>query len=153
MIKTKTAGLKDLDKVLEIENECFTVDAYPSKEWEYLLTEPGFTTLLAVYDGKAGGAITFHIKANEDITLLHLISIGIMKKYRRKGLGRYLMDEFIKVAQEKPPYILMAETRVSNTPMQKLLEEKGFRAVKKLPLYYSDEDGLLYLRAAEIKNS
>jgi len=54
--------------------------------------------LVAVKDGKVVGFLSFNIRKDKKAILYY---IGVDAFYRRRGVGRKLMEELIKVAKEK----------------------------------------------------
>lgn len=78
----------------------------------------------------------------------HIVSIAVLKEYRRKGIGLKLMVESMSAMKDvynaKEVYL---EVRVSNEPAINLYRKLGFQIIKRLPGYYSDgEDAYLMAR-------
>ena len=53
----RTAGLKDLDNLVNIENQAFTIDRFSRRSFRYLLTRANAITLIYDLDGDAVGYI------------------------------------------------------------------------------------------------
>ncbi|HTN69998.1 MAG TPA: ribosomal protein S18-alanine N-acetyltransferase [Methylomirabilota bacterium] len=71
-------------------------------------------------------------------------NIAVQNEYRRRGLGRLLLDQVIARAQRRLSARVTLEVRVSNIPARKLYESMGFVAAGVRKGYYSDngEDAL-----------
>lgn len=88
---------------------------------------------LAVYNGKVAGMsdATRQIGRNKGNVV---IGLGVTKRFRRKGLGEYLLKSAIKKAKKKfnPKniYLTVAEP---NKPARELYEKVGFRKVARFP--------------------
>ncbi len=74
-----------------------------------------------------------------------LTDIAVLKTHRGQGIGRTLMNEILKAANEQELQFVTLEVRESNIPAITLYESFGFEQVGKRPRYYSDptEDALL----------
>ncbi len=78
----------------------------------------------------------------------HIVSIAVLEGYRRRGIGRRLMENALRSLKEvydcKEVYL---EVRVSNMPAIRLYEKLGFKKVRIIPMYYLDgEDAYLMAR-------
>jgi len=84
----------------------------------------------------------------------HLISIAVLPKYQRQGVGEALLQEVMKVLLEsyeaKEIYL---EVRVTNTIAISLYKKLGFQIEKTLHNYYADrEDAYLMARKLPFEN-
>ncbi|WP_460126217.1 GNAT family N-acetyltransferase [Stetteria hydrogenophila] len=78
----------------------------------------------------------------------HLVSIAVMPAYRRRGIGKALLSETIRVMRDvyKVDAIYL-EVRVSNKPAISLYEKLGFRKVRIAHAYYADgEDAYIMVK-------
>ncbi len=76
----------------------------------------------------------------------HIQNIAVHSRHRRKGLGRYMMEQTLREAQESGGLVASLEVRESNTSARELYVSLGFREVGKRRSYYSRprEDAVLY---------
>ncbi len=126
---------KDLDRVMEIENESFE---YPySRE---VLEENISNDLFLVIENEEGKIIGY-ILADEQRDHGMIISIAVSSSHRKEGHGSSLLRAvFDRI--ETDSYLLTV--RVSNEEALAFYEEVGFSQVGKIEGYYqNDEDALL----------
>jgi len=78
---------------------------------------------------------------------VHLLSIATLSEYRRRGLGRSLMDRLVSVAREFDSRCVTLEVRASNEAAQNLYLGLGFETVSVRKRYYADsgEDALVMI--------
>ncbi len=149
----REAEIRDLDSVIEINMKTLP-EHYPRYFWEYHLNTWRNIFLVAEYNGVVVGYMMNRIEHDEGfftgniVVRGHVVSIAVLKDYRRRGIGRSLMLEGMRRmknlhnAQE-----VILEVRVSNEPAIKLYKTLGFKIVKILPSYYIDgEDAYLMAR-------
>ncbi len=76
-----------------------------------------------------------------------ILSIGVLKEYRRKGLGRFMMIELERIFSDKKIVKCFLEVNESNKPALKFYSKVGFSFIKTLNNYYKrknySENGLL----------
>ncbi len=94
---------------------------------------PGAKGLLArITEGLSGLLAT-------DRPVGHLVSIAVMPGYRRRGIGKALLAETIRVMKEVYNVdSIYLEVRVSNAPAISLYEKFGFKKVRIIYAYYDD---------------
>jgi ribosomal-protein-alanine N-acetyltransferase len=68
----------------------------------------------------------------------HIVTIGVRKFHRNRGLGEWLLISIIDMAMELGAKIITLEVRISNITAQKLYEKYGFSIVGIRRKYYSD---------------
>ena len=75
-----------------------------------------------------------------------IFNIGVLPQYRRKGLGKLLIDELICEAKKRDFAFITLEVRSENIPAYKLYEKAGFTLCGKRKGYYKnpDDDALIY---------
>lgn len=78
----------------------------------------------------------------------YVTNIGVMPEYRRKGIGKKLVNALIEFCIEKNMIFLSLEVRPSNLPAIKLYESFGFVSEGLRKNFYSNprEDGLIMTR-------
>jgi ribosomal-protein-alanine N-acetyltransferase len=129
----------DLDEVMAIERASF---AYPWSARFFLqeLEVECARSVLAEVNGMIAGYVLFWLLPDE----IDIHNIAVQSEYRRRGLGRLLLDQVIARAQRRLSVRVTLEVRVSNIPARKLYESMGFVAAGVRKGYYSDngEDAL-----------
>ncbi|MEI9479572.1 MAG: GNAT family N-acetyltransferase [Deltaproteobacteria bacterium] len=129
----------DLDRILEIERQAFPKSPYDLATFLnlYWLHPETFWVYVERTHGWEKGQIFAYIVFARDG---HIISIAIDPAWRRKGIGKALLERAINHPRIKK---LRAEVRVSNKGAQAFYEEMGFQVVRVVSNYYGDEDALI----------
>jgi len=129
----------DIKRVLEIETAAFD-DPYP----------PGI--LIDIYNLGAGflvaqhynivvGYIIFWIRYENES---HIISLAVDKKYRKKSVGKKLLDHAITIFKKYDVKKIKLEVRIKNRGARKFYRKNGFEEKEILKDYYEDgEDAVI----------
>ncbi len=74
-----------------------------------------------------------------------MMNLAVHEEYRRRGLGRQLVQALVERLAQQGCRMLLLEVRVSNAPAIALYEQLGFRQVGRRPNYYFKprEDALI----------
>lgn len=131
-IKIRPVKIKDLEDILEIENEAYPKSRYSRETFIYYLKHipDGFVAIN--YNEGIAGYIIFESGG-------HLISIAIRKRFRRMGLGRKLIDYALQETRGK----MWLEVRISNKGAIKFYQKLGMDVIGKIPAYYGKEDAII----------
>ena len=131
-----------IDMVAELEELCF---AHPlSKTNLGMLLPGGIGNGFVMVDEEKGVAAAY----GGIICVLdegQILNVATHPDYRRRGLGRKIMETVIGYAREKGITFITLEVRESNSAAIKLYESFGFYQVGRLKNYYDSpkEDGLI----------
>ena len=128
-----------LADILTVESESFP---HPWTEKMFLEELSGKFSVYraAVEDGRAVGYMGMWLLAGEG----HITNIAVAKKFRRRGLGSALMDDFIFLAEQQALTLMTLEVRESNAGAVALYGKKGFAEVGRRKNYYDNtEDALI----------
>ena len=137
----RNATYKDIDRVLEIEQESFP-SPWSRKAFENELHKPVSIFLVAqVGNDIAGYIIAFHYAESS-----HIVNIAVAPEYRRHGIGKKLLERAIQEAKKDNLNYVFLEVRASSLPAQRLYELMGFKPIKRIRNYYSreHEDAIVY---------
>ncbi len=98
-------------------------------------------SLLVQLEGRIVGYILFWLLPGE----IDIHNVAVHPEFRRRGLGRRLLEQVIAEARGRASSRITLEVRKSNLPAQKLYESMGFAYNGVRKNYYSDdgEDALL----------
>ena len=129
----------DLNRVLEIERHSFPKSPYSASTfvqlyWFYPKTFWVYTQ--ASSDQGRENLIGYLIVSKDG----HLISIAIHPRYRRKGIGKELIQKAMELLSTKR---IRAEVRQSNHGAIAFYQRMGFQITGTIPNYYGDEDALI----------
>ena len=130
---------EDIVTVLELERENFP-DPWSVANITDTLNQPYNICLSAVEAGKVVGYLFATL-----IKEVEIQAISVSKKKKRQGVGRALMEELTKIAQEKEISRVILEARESNDDAILFYEKMGFTRDGIRQGYYSNpkEDGVL----------
>jgi len=126
--------LADLDEVMAIERASF---AYP---WSSRFFHQEFEvecarSILAEMNGKIVGYVLFWLLPET----VDIHNLAVRGEYRRRGVGRILLNKVIVEALRQSSARVTLEVRKSNLAAQKLYESAGFVATGVRKGYYSDD--------------
>jgi ribosomal-protein-alanine N-acetyltransferase len=132
-IKIHKCSFKDLRKVYEVELESFD-HPYPFSVFlNFLLKEPNGFLIAKMNDQIVGYVIGVTEK-----NIGTIVSIAVKKDYRRKGIGKKLLDYIIEYFKLKNISIINLQVRIDNYEAISFYENNGFKKVKILKNYYSN---------------
>jgi len=141
MVVFRRMTVEDIDTIVEIEKECFTVPWTKEAFYNELMYNQFAHYFVMLWQGEIigyGGLWTIVDEA-------HVTNIGLREAYRGRKLGQRLLRELIAFASLRGMKRMTLEVRVSNTVAQRLYEKFGFRVEGVRRGYYSDngEDALI----------
>lgn len=92
---------------------------------------------------KLAGYIVARMGADE----LHINNVAVRQDYRRRGIGRRLLDRILEEGKRSGAAAAFLELRAGNKAALALYEECGFRVASQRKKYYSDpvEDALVMI--------
>jgi len=149
----RNAREDDLIKAININLQTLP-EHYPYEFWFEHLMKWG----KAFYVAEVNNSVVGYVMARVELTfgylvkrltrVGHVISIAVLPEYRRRGIGRALMNACMKALKEEyKASEVYLEVRVSNLPAIKLYESLGFKVVKVLESYYlNGESAYLMVR-------
>lgn len=137
-----TASMRHLDRLCEIERECFKEEAFSRQQIANLLGEYNSISLVAVEEGRIVGFIIGSICVQRNASDGHVLTIDVSPQYQRKGLGLKLLREIEKIFIEREVKKCHLEVREDNVKALMLYEKSGFKRIGKLKNYYGKSDGL-----------
>ncbi|PKN01413.1 MAG: ribosomal-protein-alanine N-acetyltransferase [Elusimicrobia bacterium HGW-Elusimicrobia-1] len=118
----------------------------PACEFWVLRDAPDDTGADGAKTEKIAGFIEFWLMYDE----AHVIDIAVRPEYRRRGLGRRLMDFLVEKSAEAGAKKIFLEVRPSNSGAISLYKEAGFVDAGRRVKYYKDEDALIMTRDVEV---
>jgi len=73
----------------------------------------------------------------------HIQNLAVDPRFRRRGIGRKLIEAILSLLREQGVESVWLETRESNSTARAFYSKIGFKEEGRLPSYYSDEDALM----------
>lgn len=138
--------IDDLEQVMEIENEAFSVPWTMNGFFTFLIRNDTLF-LVAEDNGEiCGYAGIVMVPGDGDIT-----NIAVKESRRGNGIGRMLVKELIKESEEQGVSRVFLEVRKTNAPAIGLYEKMGFAQIGIRKDYYEEpkEDAVLMCRDGE----
>ncbi len=136
--------IDDLDQVMEIEEESFSIPWTANGFFTFLIREDALF-LVSEDDNTINGYIGLICAPPEgDIT-----NVAVRSSEINKGIGKALVSEMISRAHEKGVDDIFLEVRVSNVPAIRLYEAYGFENMGIRKNYYErpTEDAFIMKRS------
>lgn len=138
--------IDDLDQVMPIENDCFSVP-WTREGFFTFLTRKDSMFLVAEEKGEILGYCGILMVLDEaDVT-----NVAVRKDRRKEGIGGFLMKSLILLAEEQGIVTFHLEVRESNLSARRLYERLGFYTDGLRKGYYTDpdEDAVLMSRTKQ----
>ncbi|MBQ8309078.1 MAG: ribosomal protein S18-alanine N-acetyltransferase [Clostridia bacterium] len=131
----------DAETVAAIERECFRLP-WTEKMIRSAIGRTDFCGVIAFADGKPFGYV-LGTQLFEDAELLR---IAVLPDFRGQGLGKELLDEFLRQAKRRGAEKVFLEVRVSNLPAITLYQSRGFECLRVREKYYENVEDALEMK-------
>jgi len=151
MVQIRRGNEADIDDLLVIEDECFSIYYYGQykfgiNEFLYYLYGPNCILLVAAPNGKVVGYTAAVVRRPRTGALLHIDSIAVLPERRNQGLGSQLLQALTEEARQRRCKTLALEVATPNEAGVAFFKSHGFSEVRKLPNYYGRAlDGILMI--------
>jgi ribosomal-protein-alanine N-acetyltransferase len=150
MVAIRSIRRRDLEQVVQIERLSFP-DPYPRRLLQWLAANLSTSFLVASDGDRAGdedqellGYAVGQVLTSADSRIGHVISVAVKPSYRRRGIGKQLMQGLIQRLVEAKCSQVRLEVRAHNTAALSLYEQLGFHRQQTIRGYYErGEDGVL----------
>ena len=135
----------DLDQVMEIEEELFSVPWTKEGFLTFLMKENGMFLVVEEKDRILGYCGLLTVLDEGDVT-----NVAVRRDRQREGIGNFLMESMIRLAEERGIAMIHLEVRAGNETAIRLYERQGFVRDGLRKGYYTDptEDAVLMTRTA-----
>jgi ribosomal-protein-alanine acetyltransferase len=143
--RIETASINLLDKLYEIEEQCFDEEAFTKRQIAYLLTDYNTIALVAKANSEIAGFIITQIEVENDKLFGHIITLNVPPQFRRKSIGQKLLKETETLLKQRGITECQLEVREDNSVALKLYLGNGYQKLGKLENYYGKRHGL-YLK-------
>lgn len=149
---------KDLEEIVWINKTCLP-ENYSTSFFMHHHYAHQKSFLVAEVDGKIVGYIMCRIEfglSNLRFGLAkkgHVISIAVLPEYRRRGIGKKLMEKAMKAMKDYGASEFYLEVRVSNIPAINLYRKLNYKITRRIGGYYLDgEDAYVMARTTEVED-
>ena len=144
-LKIEAATAKFLDKLYEIEEDCFDHEAFTKQQIEYLLRDHNTRALIALADGDVVGFVIAQIEVEENTEFGHIVTVNVAPSFRRKGIATRMLLEIENFLKQRSVTQIRLEVHEDNNPALKLYQKLGYQTFGKLERYYGKKHGV-YLK-------
>lgn len=120
------ATIKDLDALYNIEEECFTHEAFTKKLIATLLQRPESISLLAKIEGEIVGFAIALIHQRKNRKVGHIFTVDVATRARKGGVGLALMTRLEQKLAERGAKSCYLEVRTDNTAGRNLYQKLGY---------------------------
>jgi ribosomal-protein-alanine acetyltransferase len=144
-ITIEDASTKLLDKLYEIEKQCFEQEAFTRQQLAYLLTDYNTIGLTALVNGEIAGFAIARVDIGRNGQFGHIVTVDVALAYRRKGVAQRLLQEIENLLKERGFKECRLEVREDNVAALSLYQKLGYNKVGTLRRYYGKANGL-YLK-------
>lgn len=132
-IQIRFARQRDLNGICLVEDDSFS-KPYPRDLIANLLRDCQGSFLVAEY---LPGTIVGYCVAAEKGNWAHLISVGVLRQYRRRGVGKALIRRLIASLSSRVNELRL-EVKEGNREAIMLYKEMGFEQMGSIRNYYED---------------
>ena len=143
-VTVEDASVKFLDRLYEIEKECFIEEAFSKKQIAQLLTDYNSISLIARENGEVAGFIVGVVYPDRKAVTGHICTIDVSLRYRRKGIGRMLLQKMESIFAEKGVQSSLLEVREDNAAAISLYRKLGYEEIGRLKNYYANAHGIYF---------
>ena len=139
------ASVKCLERLYEIEKECFVEEAFTKKQIALLLTDYNSISLTARENEEIVGFIVGMVYPDGKAVNGHILTIDVSPSHRRRGIGQMLLQEMESIFAQKGVQACLLEVREGNVAAISLYHKLGYEDIGRLENYYGKAHGI-YLK-------
>lgn len=143
-LKIEAATLRLLDSLYQIEQQCFSEEAFSRRQIAYLLTDFNTIALVAKVDFALAGFVIVQLETDE-IVYAHVVTLNVAPSFRRKKVATQLLAAMERQLKLRGVGECRLEVREDNKSGIALYLKVGYCAVGRLERYYGKKHGL-YLK-------
>jgi len=136
----------DIAAIVAIEKDSF-IDPWEQSVFLEALTYYPSTYFVAVCDGVVVGFVVGGLEDTGENIYGHLCNLGVSPRYRRRGIGRLLVNRVEHQFALELASGVQLEVRFSNIPAQRFYHRMGYRDVFGIEHYYANgEDAIVMMK-------
>lgn len=145
MITVRKMCLEDIDGIMEVDGDCFSIPW--SRESFMMELESSLSTYVVAVSDEVVGYGGFYMVLDQ----VEITNIAVISKLRGKGIGKSILEALIKLAVVGGGKVVNLDVRASNEAAKALYYSYGFKLVGMRRGYYQkpDEDALLLTLSLE----
>ena len=134
---------RDLDRVVQIEEENFSVP-WSRKSFLDSLALSHPRAVVAEQQGQIAG----YCGCYQILEEAEIVNVAVDKAFRRRGVGRQMLEELMRLGKERGSFAYTLEVRAGNVPAIHLYESLGFKSLGIRKNFYEKptEDAIIMWR-------
>jgi len=148
-ISIRQFKIEDLQKVHEIERESFS-SPWPKFVFKYYYWRNPKGFFIATKNDEIVGYAIVEIVKHKLGKRGHLVNLAVKPSFRRKKIGKTLMEAVFNYLVKEGAEDLWLEVRVSNIIARNFYLKLGFKEEGRIWRYYLNEDAILMMK--KLKN-
>jgi len=133
--KLRPMRASDLDRIMEIEPVIYT---HP---WTRGNFEDSMRVGYSCWVIDCGGVVTGYGVLMIGVREAHLLNLSIAPEWQGRGLGRTLLEHFVRIGRDSDAQQMFLEVRPSNTSARRMYADYGFRDLSVRRGYYPAAGG------------
>jgi ribosomal-protein-alanine acetyltransferase len=141
-VQIETASKQDLDRLHEIEKQCFQKEAFSRQQIADLLINYNSLGLVAKMSDQIAGFIIGCVRFERKRIVGHVLTIDVAPESRKSGIGASLLQRMERFFKEEGAEACYLEVREDNDAALALYRKFGYAKICKLPCYYAEAHGL-----------
>jgi ribosomal protein S18 acetylase RimI-like enzyme len=144
-----TASFEDLEAMVELERQCFTLEAFSRQQILCLLEDYNSTSLVAKIKGSGAVAGFVILQLEEDYkkeieVFGHVITLNVAVAFRRMGVAQMLLGMCEENLKSQGVFECRLEVCQTNYAALELYRHMGYVETGLLKRYYGKEHGLYF---------
>ena len=128
-------SIKDLNKIYDLELESYDFPWTKEILRDCILYK--YDSFIVFFNENLVGYVIAKITYPET----HILNLTVKKSFRKKGIGRSLIELIISEARLRNPENIILEVRVDNIQAQSLYKKLNFEIIGTRKDYYESENG------------
>jgi len=133
--KLRPMRASDLDRIMEIEPVIYT---HP---WTRGNFDDSIRVGYSCWVIDCGGVVTGYGVLMIGVREAHLLNLSVAPEWQRRGLGRTLLEHFVRIGRDSDAQQMFLEVRPSNTSARRMYADYGFRDISVRRGYYPAAGG------------
>ena len=139
MIRLRDGVAADADKLFELDRVCFEDGvAYSLREFRWLLRSRKTLCIVAEDGDTLAGFVIAQLAVIRKSSGGHIVTIDVAPEFRRRGIGRLLMERTETRLRAAGADWLRLEVAVKNFAASEFYGGLGFAPIGRIPNYYRD---------------
>jgi len=145
VIRLRDGGAVDAGKLFELDRICFDAGiAYSLREFRSLLRSPKTLCIVAEDDEDLAGFAIAQETVIRKSRAGHIVTIDVAPGFRRRGIGRLLMEQIEERLRASGAGWLRLEVAENNSAAREFYTGLGFLPIGGIPNYYhGDVDAIV----------